>query len=556
MSTARWSLWTLLLGSLLAAAAAAGAQTPTVDRAELDRVENLSESLANDLLRLSVAARDRDARRMAAHFAERVRLAGAPEPPSAPEPTPFPWLSHLRWRLDPAERIASAAEAVSSLGRMLARFARLEDARFKVKRSSFEPAPGSRAEARVNFFLVGRDAEGRRRWLRGWVGVTAEPRQGESWAIDGMRFESVDSWVAARDLFVEVAQPAGVAETFPDFGVAPNDTVVAHGAAVADVDGDGLVDLLTTGVERNVLYRNRGDGTFEDVSEETLLHLTRPATGAAFFDADGDGDEDLFLASVGRQMYLENRLVPDGRVRFLDSSVRAGVDQEAIGFSVAVADVNGDARPDVYVTSYNRYGLVMPNAWHRATNGTPNLLFINLGDGRFREEAARWGVRDSRWSYAASFADLDGDGDQDLYVANDFGENALYLNEGDHFRDVAAHRGVLDPGNGMGVSFGDYDNDGNLDLHVTNMSSTVGNRILARLFPDADPGHSVLKKIASGNSLYRGDGHGGFVNRTFDLGGFSAGWAWGGGFIDVDNDGWEDLYAPNGFISGKTMNDT
>ena len=151
---------------------------------------------------------------------------------------------------------------------------------------------------------------------------------------------------------------------------------------------------------------------------------------------------------------------------------------------------------------------------------------------------------------------MDGDGDQDLYVANDFGENALYENEGNRFQDVSAQRGVLDPGNGMGVAFGYYCNDGNLDLHITNMSSTAGNRILARLFPEASTGSSVLKKLASGNSLYRGDGHGGFDNQTEALGGFHAGWAWGGGFIDVDNDGWEDLYAPNGFISGKTMNDT
>jgi len=108
----------------------------------------------------------------------------------------------------------------------------------------------------------------------------------------------------------------------------------------------------------------------------------------------------------------------------------------------------------------------------------------------------------------------------------------------------------------MGVAFGDYDNDGNLDLHVTNMSSTAGNRILARLFPKANADSRLLKKLASGNSLYRGDGKGGFRNVTQAVGGFSAGWAWGGGFIDFDNDGWEDIYVPNGFISGKTMNDT
>jgi hypothetical protein len=253
---------------------------------------------------------------------------------------------------------------------------------------------------------------------------------------------------------------------------------------------------------------------------------------------------------------LENRWIPEGEIRFLDRSLQAGVAVPATGFSAVAADVNNDGWQDIYVASYNRYGLVMPNSWDRATNGTPNLFFLNLGDGTFREVAASWGVQDSRWSYAAAFADYDEDGDQDLYVANDFGENGLYVNNGDRFTEVAAERDVLDPGNGMGVAFGDYDNDGDLDLHVTNMSSTAGNRILARLYPEAAPGDSLLKKLASGNSLFENIGDGEFRDVTSAIGGLSSGWAFGGGFLDFDNDGWEDLHSPNGFISGKTMNDT
>ncbi len=198
----------------------------------------------------------------------------------------------------------------------------------------------------------------------------------------------------------------------------------------------------------------------------------------------------------------------------------------------------------------------MRNAWHRATNGTPNLLFINQGDGTFVEEAARRGVADSRWTYAAAFADIDRDGDQDLYIANDFGENALYRNDGDTFTDIAPAAGVVDPGFGMGVSFGDYDNDGDLDLHVTNMSSTAGTRILARLYPDRPQERAYLSKLAAGNSLLRNRGDGTFEDVTQQAGGLGAGWAFGGGFLDFDNDGWEDIYSPNGFISGKSMKDT
>jgi hypothetical protein len=108
----------------------------------------------------------------------------------------------------------------------------------------------------------------------------------------------------------------------------------------------------------------------------------------------------------------------------------------------------------------------------------------------------------------------------------------------------------------MGASFGDYNNDGQLDLYVTNMSSTAGNRILGRLFPDSSPDDSVLRKLAAGNSLLRGESDGTFTDVTQQMGPFQAGWAWGGVFIDFDNDGWEDLYSPNGFISGESMKDT
>jgi hypothetical protein len=275
-----------------------------------------------------------------------------------------------------------------------------------------------------------------------------------------------------------------------------------------------------------------------------------------FLDYDNDGDPDLFLAAVGNQVLLENRFIPDGEAVFWDVSEQAGVAVSAVGFSAAAADVNGDGLTDVYVCSYNRYGTVMPNSWHRATNGTPNLLLINLGDGTFAERSAEWGVADGRWSYAAGFIDVDEDGLLDLYVANDFGENALYLNQGERFVDVAEDRGLRDPGFGMGVSFGDYDNDGDLDLHVTNMSSTAGNRILQLLYPEDHVIRQTLAKQAAGNSLYQRASDGTFREVTAEIGGLSGGWAFGGGFVDFDNDGWEDIYTPNGFVSGKSMKDT
>ena len=165
-------------------------------------------------------------------------------------------------------------------------------------------------------------------------------------------------------------------------------------------------------------------------------------------------------------------------------------------------------------------------------------------------------MHDDRWSYAASFVDLNRDGKIDLYVANDFGENGLYLNQGDRFRDAAEQAGLKDPGFGMGVSFGDMDNDGDLDLHITNMSSMAGVRVLRRLYSGRREDRAFLDKLAGGNSVYRNLGDGTFQEVSAELGSFRGGWAFGGGFVDFDNDGWQDLHTPNGFLSGKSMKDT
>ena len=583
-----------MVAALAAAAAVPVASVESqaqVDVEHLDTIENLSESLANDLLTLSVAARDKDRPALVRYFGESIVGGPLPSEP-APDVPWVKWISKHGWISPPggADTTASTGNAapppidravfISNLEALLEHFVSIEDVRFKVKGADFElddivqgrsPAAAEdvliNGTARISFFIVGRDAQDRREWLTGWADIAASRRglpppptltpdevdeDTKTWKIHRFELESMDSMVADIDLFSEIAIPAGVHASFPEFGTAPNDTVVAHGVAVADVDNDGLLDVVTTGVERNHLYLNDGTGGFRDVSAETFVDLAPAGTGPLFVDVDNDGDIDLFLAALETQVLLENRLIPDGRLFFIDRSLEAGVAVDAVGFSAAAADVNGDGWQDIYVASYNRYGIVMPNAWDRATNGTPNLLLINKGDGTFREAAHEWGVQDGRWSYAASFADADGDGDQDLYVANDFGENGFFLNDGDHFREAADERGVLDPGNGMGVAFGDYDNDGDLDLHVTNMSSTAGNRILSRLYPDAKPADLVLQKMAAGNSLYANDGNGNFRS----VGNFSAGWAFGGGFVDFDNDGWEDVYSPNGFISGETMHDT
>ena len=533
----------------------ATAQPSRVDRAQVDRVEDLSEELANQLHELSRSLRDRQMVAVAGHFGS--TLSATPWPASGGAAIPqTKWTSRVDAPL--ASQVVDKQAFLDSWKGYLNGFSTVEDVRFKVKGAEFDEGPELRADAIVAIDIVSRTADGKRAWVKAKSHLGAV-RSDERWQIDQFELSSLSARVADVDLFSEVAFTAGVYHAAPPFGTPGNPSFIAHGVAVSDVDGDGLLDVFTTGHGGNFLYVNEGDGTFRDRAESAGVKITPNASGPLFLDYDNDGDADLFLASTGHQLLFENRLVPDGVLEFLDVSIQAGVDQLAQGFSAVSADINRDGFSDIYVASYNRYGVIMPNSWSRATNGTPNLLLVNQGNGTFLERARQWGVADSRWSYAAHFGDLNDDHLLDLYVANDFGENAVFLNEGDRFIDAAEALGMLDPGNGMGVALGDFDNDGRLDIHVTNMSSTAGKRIIKRLFPD-ETSHldetRVLDKLAAGNTLLRNLGGGKFQAVSADLGPFAAGWAWGGGFVDFDNDGWQDIHTPNGFVSGKSLKDT
>jgi hypothetical protein len=546
-----------------------------IDPKRLEISEELSESLANDVLELSVITKNRDVEKTALWFPEELTADPFPSEPTASKPE-VKWVLSHGWTSAAASQASprgagkiKSADFLAGWSAFLDHFSEVEDARFKVKVANFDDSAqaiigaevptavaGATGHARLAFFVIGRDHDNHREWARGVIEADLTYSANKHWQFQSFKLTSFDSLVASTDIFSEVSEPAGVAATLAAFGSKGNDSFTYHGAAAADFNNDGFIDLFVCGIDHNYLYFNDAHGHFRDASQQAGLELIPPCVGVVALDYDNDGAEDVFLTNIGPQMLLHNQLKKIGQLTFEDVSDKAGVSRDAVGFSAAVGDVNGDGFPDVYVTSYNYYGKVVPNIWFNATNGTPNLLFINQGDGTFKEQARKWGADDHRWSYAAELVDINGDGRLDLYVVNDFGEKALYINKGDHFEDEASQRGVLDPGNGMGLSFGDFNNDGLLDLHVTNMSSTAGNRILTRLFPKSGVKDNVLKKLASGNSLYQNMGNGQFKDVTADVGGLSAGWAWGGGFIDFDNDGWSDLYTPNGFISGKSMKDT
>jgi hypothetical protein len=198
--------------------------------------------------------------------------------------------------------------------------------------------------------------------------------------------------------------------------------------------------------------------------------------------------------------------------------------------------------------------------YHDANNGGANALFKNLGDFAFEDVTGAVGlsVNNSRFSFAAVWEDHDLDGDQDLYVANDFGRNSLYRNDDGRFVDIAPQAGVEDTASGMGVTWGDIDRDGWADLHVSNMFSSAGTRISYQdRFAEerSDELVAKLQRMARGNTLFRNVDGELFEDASVESGVTMGRWAWSSRLADLNNDGWLDLMVANGYLTNKKADD-
>jgi hypothetical protein len=358
-----------------------------------------------------------------------------------------------------------------------------------------------------------------------------------------------------------------------------------EGVAVADIDGDGFDDIyITVRLGTNMLLRNNGDGTF---TEEAALHglaLPGHTTCALFADFDNDGDLDVMLGrSLLRTTYLENR-----SGKFFQYATPKYFPMAVI--SMAAADYNGDGLLDVYLCTYRPaapagaspaggvaqvkesdfdwpdefFSPEMAKEYRRRLAehkqrhgdnvldqiGPPNVLLINRGGGRFEIAPENSTVGIWRNSLQATWCDYDQDGDPDLYIANDWGPDVLFRNDGPAgFKDVTKEAGIAFYGFAMGASWGDYDNDGRDDLYVSNMYSAAGRRMTARI-----PGLSkMFLESAAGNWLYHQDAHGKFKQvaglEPPAMTVMNAGWSWGGCFADFNNDGFLDLYVLSGYFT-------
>ena len=357
--------------------------------------------------------------------------------------------------------------------------------------------------------------------------------------------------------FVEVARESGI-----DYENVSGSSeqgyileTISAGAAFLDVEGDGDQDLYLVNGTRlrdppaaagNRFYRHRGSGAaplFEEATAELGLAHTGWGMGCAVGDADNDGDPDLYVTYWGaNRLYLNQ-----GGKSFTEAGRPAGVDDGGWGSSAAFGDLDGDGLLDLYVVNYVEFDLEdPPGGWlgcrykglssYCGPEGIPgqaDRLYRNLGGGRFSEAGDPAGISRHRLpGLGVVLSDLDGDGDGDIYVANDSEANLLFLNEGGfRFGEVGTAAGLAysEDGRaqaGMGVHSGDYDRDGDLDLFVTNFSDDF-------------------------NTLYANRGDGTFADATHaaGLGGVVQPFlGWSTAFLDFDNDGWLDLFVANGHV--------
>jgi len=470
--------------------------------------------------------------------------------------------------------------AVAEWRDYLAGFQSIDEAHLYLDKLESWSAPDDLV-ASIRFELIGTPVgEARsgidRGFFRFRLKATAEGPQ-----IAGAELVRGERSIASEPHFVDVAHQAGVDfmnQYYPAY-LPENRTEPLKfgmlkygpgGITAVDYDNDGFYDLFVPdGVEAR-LFRNRHDGTFEDVTAKAGLAGLDGVGVGVFADFDNDGFKDAFIS----RSFKPNQLFHNnGDGTFTDVTAKAGIGEDCCTTVASWADVDNDGYLDLYVGRYLDPRKGIPTTFY-ARNGEPNQLYHNNGDGTFSNVTEQAGVGEVGLCLGSVFGDYDDDGYPDLYVVNDFGRKTLYHNNGDGtFTDVTVDSGTLAYGAGMSASFGDYDNDGRLDIYVANIRSeeawfaewpTVFRYMMNswrqgvwmsdmplyfEIFRQSGFGFvKVFKDMASGNTLLRNDGDGTFEDTTWDAGANPPGWFWGSGFVDFDNDGWQDIYAANGWV--------
>jgi hypothetical protein len=399
----------------------------------------------------------------------------------------------------------------------------------------------------------------------GSAGATAAEHRSDPLARYGFRLDEV-----ARASGVEFTHTAPIFDSKLDH-IMPQVAAMGAAVAVGDFDRDGWQDLyVTTSGEGklNRLYRNQGDGSFKDVAPDVgLAAVNRIGTGvsmgALWADYDNDGYEDLFVYKYGAPELFHNE---QGRT-FTRVSDRAGLPGWINANSAVWLDYDRDGWLDLFVAGYwpddvdlwhLKTTRIMPESFEYANNGGRKYLFHNRHDGTFEETSAAVGIDSRRWTLAVAAADLFGTGYPDLFLANDYGVSQIYANRsGKQFVDVSTETNVgRTPKSGMNAAFGDVFNDGRLAIYKTNISEPgvlvqANDLWVPRKAGGASGAGRVGGAGGAGGPASTG-GAGGIVqfdDLASSLGVDLGGWSWGAQFGDLNNDGTQDLYLVNGYVS-------
>jgi hypothetical protein len=318
------------------------------------------------------------------------------------------------------------------------------------------------------------------------------------------------------------------------------------GVYLCDYNRDGILDILVTDLNQIALYQGLPGGKFRNVTTEVGLPSSQqPAPDlVAVVDLDGDGWEDLIL---GDHVYKNI----DGK-EFMDYTPFTNLHFPHDAVNIAIADFDRDGLLDLYVT---RPGDRKKDSWLTGKSGDPtkvNQLWRNKGHWLFENVTAKSGAgADNRSTFSAVWLDANNDGWPDLYVINEFGKGVLLINNGDGtFRQQLMSQGASDFGS-MGITCGSVDNDGNIDIYCANMYSKAGSRVIDNVQPGSYPEEimDIMRHFVKGSQLWKNRGGLKFepVGQKRQIA--AVGWAYGPALVDLDNDGFLDLFATAGFVS-------